>query len=191
MLLTAFVLFCAVPVSVAGTPQIQPVSSEVRTSALAKTAAERPAVTGHEKPDTPLPKIEPVNESAGEMPSASISHAPTKPAPAESFETPRKKMIWYGLVVAGHGAAVFDAWTTRRAIASGYGVEGDPLQKPFAHSGAIYATTQVTPVLLDYVGRRMMRGRNPWMRRTWWIPEAAGAGFSLGAGTHNYRIVPR
>jgi len=90
----------------------------------------------------------------------------------------------------GHGAAVFDSWTTRRAVSSGYGVEGNPLERPFAHSGAIYATTQVTPLIMDYVGRRMMRSSRTWVRKAWWIPQAANAGLSVGAGLHNYNVVP-
>jgi hypothetical protein len=75
-------------------------------------------------------------------------------------------------------------------IGGGYGVEGDPLQRPFANSGAIYATTQVTPLLMDFVGRRMMRNKLPWVRKAWWVPQAASASVSLGAGIHNYRVVP-
>jgi hypothetical protein len=119
-----------------------------------------------------------------------ILKTPVKPPTTESYETPRKERIWYGLMAAGHGAAAFDAWTTRRAISGGYGVEGDPLQRPFAHSGAIYATTQVTPLIADYLGHRMMRSRHPWMRRMWWVPQAASASISLGAGIHNYYVVP-
>jgi hypothetical protein len=93
-------------------------------------------------------------------------------------------------MAVSHGAAAFDAWTTRRAVSGGYGVEGDPLQRPFAHSGAIYATTQVTPLIMDYLGHRMMRSRNPWIRKAWWVPQAASTSVSLGAGIHNYSIVP-
>lgn len=144
------------------------------------------AVTAASKSDTDsglgtnagAPAIEPMVES------------PVKPAIAESYETERQRDIWYGLVALGHGAAGFDAWTTRRAVSSGYGVEGNPLEQPFAHSGAIYATTQVTPLIMDYVGRRMMRSSHSWVRKAWWVPQAAGAGVSVGAGLHNYNVVP-
>ena len=92
-------------------------------------------------------------------------------------------------MAAGHGAAAFDAWTTRRAIGGGYGTEGDPLERPFANSGAIYASTQVVPTLMDYLGHRMMRSEHPTIRRFWWIPQAVSAGSSLAAGIHNYRLV--
>jgi len=113
-----------------------------------------------------------------------------KPATTESYETPRQRKIWYGLIAASTGAAALDAWTTRRAINGGYGVENDPIQRPFAHSGAIYATTQITPLIMDYVGHRMMRSSHPWVRRAWWVPQAASASVSLGAGIHNYRMAP-
>ena len=64
----------------------------------------------------------------------------------------RKRKIWYTLVAAGHSASVLDAWTTRRAISGGYGVEGDPIQRPFANSGAVYASTQICPLLMDFIG---------------------------------------
>jgi len=92
-------------------------------------------------------------------------------------------------MAAGHGSAAFDAWSTRRAISGGYGTEGDPLERPFANSGAIYATTQIIPALMDYLGHRMMRSEHPTIRKFWWIPQTASAGVSLGAGIHNYRIV--
>jgi len=112
-----------------------------------------------------------------------LLNSPVKPASAESYETRRKKMIWYGLLAAGHGTAAFDAWTTRRAVESGYGVEGDPLQRPFAHSGAIYATTQLTPLIMDYLGHRMMRSEHPLLRKAWWVPQAAGAAWTSSEGS--------
>jgi hypothetical protein len=105
-------------------------------------------------------------------------------------ESPRQRKIWYSLMAAGHGAAAFDAWSTRRAVSGGYGTEGDPLLRPFAHSGAMYAATQVSPAIMDFIGRRMMTSNHGLMRRFWWVPQAAGAGFSFGAGIHNYRAVP-
>lgn len=92
-------------------------------------------------------------------------------------------------MVLGHGTAAFDAWTTRQAVSGGYGVESDPTQRPFASSGAIYATTQVTPLIMDFVAHRMMRSNNPMIRKVWWIPQAASASVSLGAGLHNYSII--
>jgi hypothetical protein len=152
------------------------------------------------KPDAPAPKAAMFPElkagldlAGGGEPGAAIQPAlssPVKPATAESYETPTQRKIWYGLMVADHGTAAFDAWTTRRAVGSGYGVESDPLQKPFANSGAIYATTQVAPLIMDYLGRYMMRSSHSWMRKAWWVPQSASAAVSLGAEIHNYGVVP-
>ena len=56
----------------------------------------------------------------------------------------------------GSGAAAFDAWSTRRAISEGYGTEANPLLRPFSHSNAMYAATQVSPLVMDFIGKRMM-----------------------------------
>jgi hypothetical protein len=131
-------------------------------------------------------------ESSVSLPAMSqpFSNAPIKYAVEGTYETARQRKIWYGLVAASSGAAAFDAWTTRRAISGGYGVEGDPLLRPFAHSNAIYAATQASPAIMDYLGHRMMTSHHEWMRRLWWVPQVAGTSFSLGAGIHNYRLVP-
>lgn len=115
--------------------------------------------------------------------------SPVRAAGRTSLETPRERNAWYALVVAGHGTAVFDAYTTRRAISGNYGSEGNPLLRPFSHSNAIYAATQVSPAIMDYLGHRMMRSHNTLIRRFWWVPQAAGASFSVSAGVHNYRLV--
>ncbi len=116
--------------------------------------------------------------------------APVKPAVRGSYETARQRKIWFGLVAAGHSAAVFDSYSTLRAISGGYGVEGDPLLRPFSHSNAMYAATQVSPAIMDYLGHRMMTSDHGWMRRLWWVPQVAGTSFSLSAGIHNSRLVP-
>jgi hypothetical protein len=105
-------------------------------------------------------------------------------------ETPVQRKLWYALSITSSGAAVFDAWSTRRAISQGYGTEGNPLLRPFSHSGAIYVATQASPLLMDYIGKRMMMSQHKWMRSMWWLPQSAGSGFSLYAGVHNTRLVP-
>lgn len=191
MILTTLVVVCctALPADMLRTA---PAPAAIENSADLPKAEDVKA-----KPDAPTPKLTAaVNEeldpgSSSSLPAAKpIANVPVKPATADSYETPRKRMIWYGLIAAGHGTAAFDAWTTRRAISGGYGTEGDPLQRPFANSNAIYATTQVAPLLMDFVGHRMMRSRYPVFRRFWWVPQAVSASVSLGAGIHNYRVVP-
>jgi hypothetical protein len=153
------------------------------------------------KPDAPAPKPATSADLKAEVEFAGggdpgsgavqpVLNSPVKPAIAESDETATQRKIWYGLMIAGHGSALFDAWTTRRAVRSGYGVEGDPLQRPFANSGAIYATTQIAPLVMDYLGRRMLHSSHAWMRKAWWVPQSASAAVSLSAGVHNYGVVP-
>jgi hypothetical protein len=94
---------------------------------------------------------------------------------------------WLALAFAEHGAAAFDAYSTRISVGHG-NVEEDPLMKPFAHSAAIYAATQVTPFVMDFVARRMQRSENPFLRRVWWMPQSMEMGLSIFAGVHNLRI---
>jgi hypothetical protein len=136
--------------------------------------------------------------SASNMLSAAGAIAPrsaAEPAPLlksplkNTYETQRQRKIWYGLAAASHGAAAFDAWSTRRALSGNYGVEANPLLRPFAHSGALYAVTQVSPAIMDFLGRRMMVSRHGWIRKMWWVPQTAGTGVSLAAGVHNVGVV--
>jgi hypothetical protein len=111
-----------------------------------------------------------------------------KAAGRGSYENPRQRKIWFGLIAASHGAAGFDAWSTRRALSGGYGTEADPLLRPFAHSGALYAATQISPLVMDYLGYRMMNSHHSLIRKLWWVPQVAGTSVSLSAGIHNYRL---
>lgn len=199
MLITALLVLCCSTLTV-DAPRNAVAATSTDASLSAPASAQLDPVDGRAAlPDAPLAKVDvskTTDDAAvrgSESSSASVQpliSSPVKPATPESYETPRKRKIWYGLMAAGHSASVFDAWTTRRAISGGYGVEGDPLQRPFANSGAIYASTQICPLLMDYLGHRMMRSNHPWMRTIWWVPQAAGASVSLGAGIHNYRLVP-
>lgn len=97
---------------------------------------------------------------------------------------------WLILSVAQHSAATFDAYSTRRAIATGAS-EGDPMMRPFAHSPGIYAAIQAGPVVLDYVGRRMQRSQNSFLRHTWWLPQSVSTGIFLFSGVHNMNVANR
>ena len=119
---------------------------------------------------------------------AALAIQPVKPAYTRPRETRGQRVAWYTLAVA-HGAAAFDAYSTRLAISGGYGTEGNPLLRPFAHSSALYAATQVSPAVMDLLGKRMMVSQHRWVRRMWWLPQAAGSGFSIGAGAHNMSVV--
>jgi hypothetical protein len=196
LILSSLLLFCCAAL---------PADTTSKPAATATTvAADSPTIAHSEKAQPALPDMPVAKESSSldvhETTSVSsdaitpgiepFTPAPVKPAARGSYETARQRKIWYGLVVTGHSAALFDAYTTRRAISGGYGSESNPMLRPFAHSNAIYAATQVSPALMDYLGHRMMTSNRPWMRRLWWVPQVAGAGFSVSAGVHNYRVVP-
>jgi hypothetical protein len=132
-----------------------------------------------------LPSAEPILPRSAGAPAP-----PAKAAFLRTYETRPHRKVWYALTFAGHGAAAFDAWSTRRAISGNYGTESNPLLRPFAHSGALYAATQVSPALMDYLGRRMMASQHRWMRKMWWLPQTAGTGMSLAAGVRNVGLVP-
>jgi hypothetical protein len=148
-------------------------------------------------PSMPQPKLltrEIAAESSSAEPAAfqpgALALEPVKSASHRGFENRNQKKIWYGLMVAGHSGAAFDAWTTRRALSGNWGTEADPLMRPFAHSGAIYAAIQVAPLLADFVGRRAMNSERPWVRRLWWVPQTVGASMSFQAAIHNVGVVP-
>jgi len=187
-----------------------------QSGGVAKAVTERPAgvsldVTKDSSlskalPSAPDPKIKSGAEVAADSSSAGVTAAPAaepivpgraplairpgKPIFNPEDVSERQKKVWYALTFASSGAAAFDAWSTRRAISGGYGTEANPLLRPFAHSNALYAATQVSPLVLDYVGRRMMTSRHPLLRRMWWLPQSAGTGMSLFAGVHNVGVVP-
>lgn len=114
---------------------------------------------------------------------------PPKHAGIEAAEQyPRR--TWLMLVVAQHGAAAFDAYSTRYAVGHG-AVEQNPLMRPFVHSDSIYAVSQITPTVLDFVSRRMMRSPNGFIRHMWWVPQSVSVGTYLFAGVHNLQVASR
>ena len=134
---------------------------------------------------TPGSSAEPIQPG-----SAALSFRPGKPAFNREDVSERQKKVWYALTFASSGAAAFDAWSTRRAISGGYGTEANPMLAPFSHSGALYAATQVSPLVMDFIGRKMMTSQYPLLRKMWWLPQSAGTGMSLFAGVHNVGVVP-
>jgi hypothetical protein len=118
--------------------------------------------------------------------------SPISPAIRRPFETPSptQRRTWYALSVVGSGAATFDAWSTRHAITQGYGREMNPTLRPFAHSAGLYAAIQASPLLMDFVGRKMMTSHYRMVRKMWWLPQSASAGVSFASGVHNVRMAP-
>jgi hypothetical protein len=103
-------------------------------------------------------------------------------------EQRQKQRMWIGLGIAEHSAATFDAWTTRRDISRFGAQEMNPLLKPFAGNASLYAAIQVGPVVLDYLGKKMMYNRHGWVRHMWWVPQTASFTASLLCGVHNLGV---
>jgi len=99
-----------------------------------------------------------------------------------------RRREWLALSIVQHSATTFDAWSTRHVISSGQGRELNPTLRPFAGNGSLYAVVQVGPVVLDYLGRRMMTSQHDWARRTWWIPQVVSTVVSFASGAHNLSI---
>jgi len=64
-----------------------------------------------------------------------------------------------------------------------------PIFAAFANSNAIYAATQVSPLVMDFLGKQMMMSQHKWVRKMWWLPQTAGASFSFVSGVHNVGVV--
>jgi hypothetical protein len=182
LLLSAALLLMWLPNS--DLPKPAAIASPAFSNTVAAESSEGSA-TRSALPNAPTPKPTFESSSIAIKPS---SNAPLKPVMERPVPTPRQQALWYTFMAAGHSAAAFDAYTTRHALSGNYGTEGNPMLRPFAHSNAIYAATQVSPAIMDYVGRRMMTSSHPALRRFWWVPQVAGAGFSFSAGMHNYSL---
>lgn len=193
MLLATILLLGAIP-------QSGELAKSVATAATEISAETSKDAASRSLPSMPAPKTETdgVNSSVSanlaapappQAPHVALSMQPMKQAYMRPRETRGQRITWYSLAVAGHGAAAFDAYSTRLALSGGYGTEGNPFLRPFANSNALYAVTQVSPAVMDYLGKRMMVSENRWLRRLWWVPQAAGSGFSIGAGVHNLGVV--
>lgn len=139
--------------------------------------------------------LTPMEDDAAGSSSSSRSFASGSASPASFRSTERAGHAhnlppkrWLILSAAEHGAATFDAWSTRQVIMSGTGQELNPMLKPFANSNALYAAVQVAPFAFDYIGLRMMRSSHPWVRKMWWVPQAASTVTSFAAGAHNITV---
>ena len=97
-------------------------------------------------------------------------------------------LMWYILGAGEHGAATFDAWSTRRVIQSGMGQEMNPMLRPFANSGALYGAVQVAPLLFDMLSKHMYHSSHAWERKIWWLPQTASMVASFVGGAHNLNI---
>jgi hypothetical protein len=112
---------------------------------------------------------------------------PGKPEEVKRVERNHYTRTWLALSLVQHGAAAFDAYSTRQSISHG-NVENDPMMRPFAHSGAIYAAIQAGPVALDFIARRMQHSEIGLVRRTWWVPQTISTGSFIFSGIRNLSV---
>lgn len=141
--------------------------------------------------------ISPALSSASAMPASYSSQAlstiripeenSVKPAREFGVESLPSRRKWLALSIASSAAAEFDAYSTRRSVATG-NIESDPTMRPFAGSPAIYAAIQASPLVMDYVAFKMQRSHNLLIRHTWFLPQTAGTVMSILAGAHNLSI---
>jgi hypothetical protein len=105
----------------------------------------------------------------------------------EALSQPSRNQ-WLALALLEHAGAAFDAYSTRQAVGHGM-MEDNPTLRPFAGSPAIYAATQVAPVLFDLMAYHMQRSEYPVFRRFWWMPQTLSAGLSIFSGVHNLHLI--
>jgi hypothetical protein len=200
MLLATFLLLCPFPQTADTTKSATNPPVEIATNAAPDSAVSESL------PSAPQPKVATDNDvaagnSASDADNSSSltadSVAPStghfamsvKPAVTRPYDTAFQRHLWYALTAAGSGMAFADAYSTRQAITQANSYEINPLLRPFSHSGALYAATQVSPLFMDFLGKRMMMSRSKTLRTFWWLPQAAGTGVSTAAVVHNFRLV--
>ncbi len=183
MVIATLLLICSIP-------QMDDTAKVVNDSpaVVSDSTAKDSILVASALPSAPTPKVKADAEPIAPNPAAQ-PFQPVKPVFTRPRETPRQRKLWYALTIAGSSGAAFDAWSTKRAVVGGYGQEANPFLRPFANSNAIYAATQVSPAFMDYVGKRMMVSQNRWVRKMWWLPQAAGASMSFVSGAHNVGVV--
>ena len=192
MLLATILLLCPLPQA----GDVARSMAETPSAASAEADKDASASDAKNLPSTPEPKIK--SDAAVANSSSNVAVTPGNPVPVikpgklgftRGYETEKQRKQWLALSLASSGAAVFDAWSTRRAITNGAGTESNPMLRPFSHSNAMYAATQVSPLVMDFIGRKMMTSTHPTLRRLWWLPQSAGMTFSVMAGINNVTIV--
>lgn len=172
-------------------------TKQATTPPAANASADNVASAGHvalpnsdappdaPAPNTPVMMIKPaapaVTPPHGFLPMIHGAVIPRDSSPAE-------QRTWVALSLMAHGAAAFDAYSTRESLESGHGYERNPLMRPFAGSAAVYPAAQVLPFGLDVLSRRMMRSNKGLFRHTWWLPQLAATVGSTWLGVRNLHV---
>jgi hypothetical protein len=110
-----------------------------------------------------------------------------KPVRFVSVESLPSRKKWLALSLVEHGAAAFDAYATRDAVTHG-AHEDNPFLAPVANSNAIYAVSQIAPLLLDIATHKMQRSDNNFVRHTWWVPQSVGTVVYIFSGVHDLHV---
>jgi hypothetical protein len=169
-------------------PENSPVSTgdgtkgSIQADATKSVAASEPATADDSDPAALSIPV------SGEGSGAPVILAPNPHKTTELAGRGMPPKMWFVLGAVEHGAATFDAWSTRRNISDGTAYETNPLLKPFANSGALYAAIQVAPVMFDLLSKQMLRNSHPWVRRMWWVPQTGSTVASVFSGAHNMSI---
>ncbi|PYU27290.1 MAG: hypothetical protein DMG32_07760 [Acidobacteria bacterium] len=178
-----------------GTAPINSECGDIADPSGPETIAPQQAVTeSNEKPMAFLPERlvpEPASPlSGGPDVRAVFATVSTSPIIINSpqrriFPDHRTHRMWLGLSIAQHSGAAFDAWTTRRALSQYNARELDPLLRPVAGNASLYAAVQIGPTIFDFLSHHMMTSKHEWIRRHWWILQAASTAGSFGSGALN------
>ena len=192
------------PAAVTQAADSLPIPAETQNSVAAKQVlmaerlpsdAEAPvAFTPGALVATPVSRASSAGTASAAEPASPVSFepAPFVPAyrpPVRAVSDQWQNRKWLALSIAAHGAAGFDAYSTRRVISSVPGAqEMNPFLRPFAGNASMYLAVQVAPTLLDLLSRRMMNSSHAWARHTWWLPQAVSAVVSVSSGVHNLGV---
>src|SRR5258708_31731250 len=120
MVLATLVLLCAIP-QMDDTAKVVVVNDT--PAVVSESATKDSTLVASALPSAPVPKmkadVEPITPNIVPNPGAAQPFLTAKPVFTRPRETPAQRKIWYGLVIAGHSEAAFDAWSTHRAVAGG------------------------------------------------------------------------
>lgn len=185
------------PLVVSGDSESAAPSGTNETLSAGKCSAENEAVvteTPGRPVAEPVPLLSPAPAASAGNPTSvvAIESAPIAPLYRPNIKAAsdhRQNREWLALSIVAHGAAGFDAWSTRLVISSvPQAQEANPLLRPFAGNASMYVAVQAMPTILDLLGRKMMHSQHPWARHTWWLPQAISTVASLGSGIQNMGV---
>lgn len=178
-----------IPVNPASASTDSNAASSAGSTFVRPPAAVQPSAPATKNENEPaagpvIHSIQPRIVSIARLTGPSSSDAILPPPFRSPFNLPATHhRLWLALSAAEHSAATYDAWSTRRALATGR-IEADPLMRPFAGSASLYPAMQLVPFGLDYLAHRLERSSG-WAHRVWWLPQSAATVTFLFSGSYN------